>query len=603
MEFETACDDEERAAIVRVRAVRLDGQACFETDGPNALASAFEQFNNRGAFEVFVWDMPFFGCFCDTYAARAGLTEYDKAEKKTCYKGKKIAVAACYSVLYGAAYGILNFRLSMPRTAKTHEFGGGRVGAMHSVEYRGLHGFFHGSTETSVFDALGIPQGDPLERGRALLEEFLRELSELSGEDATRREYLSSVYTVGGAARRAYLKCRYGVGRLPRYHKEHEATEAMDDYLRTRRLQLSGMCFFPADTRGVLHEGELYKYDVNGLYSATSNECGELTFPRASTFEEFERDRDPSHVYIIVVSGLIAFRRKDMPNVFMEPFGGLDSNIIDIPNEFAMFRELWDALHRFYIFEEFDVIKVLRMEKRHDSAIIDYNEKFQALKASATVEGNAVKRELAKNFLNNLVGKFTQRTRYATIVPKYDRERDIIDFERGEVIDNWEKGHFDFIRGAYIYTMARVRVMIDIANVCGGRDGAAAHHFYTDTDSIVTDLRIPAEYVDPVRLGAYKLERVYTAFGVMGKKVYYGRTSDGVDELTAAGMPKGAVMRYIRETYGDGLSPPEVWAILTSGARYELPYKVRVKGGAAVRYTLTAVGETDVDNLILYGED
>ena len=452
-----------------------------------------------------------------------------------------------------------------------------------------------------ILSGFGISADNPADAGRVLLKDFFEKFTELAGEDATALGYLRNVYTIGGAARRAYLKIRYPKGNLKTYQKYHHCDEKFEDYFRIRHLQLSGMCFFPEKRRGELVKKTIYKYDVNGLYSYTANTCGELTYPRRASFNEFVRDRSFDVVYIIVVEGLIAYRKRGMPNAFADPYGGTDADVIHIEGEFAMFRDLWDALHLYYDFEEYKVIDVFKCEKRGDPSMQEYNERFQRMKSAAAERGDALSRSLAKGFLNNLIGKFTQRTKYIEANARYNECTDMVEFVEGDILNNWEKGHFDFIRGAYIYTMARVQVMLDIARVCKGDGGAAAHHFYTDTDSIVTDIPLPSEMVDPYRLGAYKLERKYSAFGVMGKKLYYGRTQDGQDELTAAGIPKGLVVEEIHKLYGDELTPEETWQVLLSGAAYEAYFNSRTKGGGAQLLSPVHVGEVDVDKIFFGG--
>lgn len=597
--FTTEYDDvEERAYFTGVRAVRLDGGARFEVTGADSLERFYEALNNRGAVFAFCWNMGYFGTFCDLYALRKGMPTFKDAAKRKTGGRNKAAAQECFTTLYAGGRGVLSFRLTLKRTHMTHEYRSGKIGGLHTVEYRGLSVFFHERGIEYVAGDLGVKVDDELEAGRIILSLWAEAFTRLVGEDVLSVAYLRKVYTIGGAAKRYYLRIKCPNGNIKTYHKTHDADEEMEDYLRTRHLQLSGLCFFPNALRGELVTGGVKKYDVNGLYSATANTCGELTYPREATFEEFIRDRESGAKYIIIVRNFIAYRKPNMPNVFMDWITGGNGDVIQIESDFACFRELWDTLRLFYDFEEFDVIRVFKMRKIHDPAIVKYNDHFQEEKARAARLGDQTMRELAKNMLNNLVGKFTQQTKYVEIIPTYDAVHDRVDFKQGEVVDNWKNGHFDFVRGAYIYTMARVKVMQDVYHFCTMDGTAASRHYYTDTDSIITDAELPADVVDPFRLGAYKLEREYSAFGVIGKKVYYGRTVEGVDELTVAGIPKGLVMREIRELYGEDLTVSQVWQILLSDAAYAVPHCTRVSGGGHYSPVLVRVREIDIDKII-----
>lgn len=592
----TATYDEgtQQAVISRVTAVRADGGSEFEIDGGDVLRRVFEAFNNRGANVVWVWDMGYFGMWCDYYALKTGMKLYKDAEKGGLKK--TTPMERCYNVMYAGGAGCIDFKITLERTAYTHEYGKKSKSNLHSVEYRGMSEFFRDEPLEDVMAGFGITETGA-RGGVKLLNAFLDKLSELAGEDVRTREYLQSVYTIGGAAKRKYLKIRYPNGSLRTYQKEHPQDEEGEDYLRMRHLQLGGMCFFPLEKRARLYKGTIRKYDVNGLYSATANGCGELTFPRPSTWDDFVKDRREDRVYIVVLKGLIAYKKAGMPPVFSDPIGTGDGNIIEFDGEIALFRELYDALKAFYDLEEFEVVRVLVCDKKLDNAMMEYNDHFQTIKAKAARDGDALGRGLAKLFLNNLIGKFTQRTKYREVVPFYNPETDMVEFRQGELVDKWERRHFDYVRGAYIYVMARVKVMLDIARLSRvvGVD-VAAHHYYTDTDSIVTDIELEPEMVDPYRLGAYKLEDTFSAFGVIGKKAYYGRTVDGKDKLIAAGIRRGLVIGEIHAACGDDIDAELVWQILNSEAQYTMQCVMRVHGGGALLGMPVRVHELDIED-------
>lgn len=570
--YQTAYDGT-RATVTHVAAVSADGKVRREWD---SLDAALHGVSELGAVVAYVWDMSTWGCFLDHYALSRGMKHADEVERTNAY-GR--VADECWNALYAAGRGVMNFKLTLRRTRKTHNFGGGRIGALHTVEYRGLSAFFGGMRLDETATACNA-DGEGADALRVIYMEYVRIYSRLSGEDVQTRAYMSRVYTIGGAARRKYLQTRYGVDSLARYQKEHSATEAMEDYLRERRLLLSGMCFFPDAAVRKLHTGTLYKYDVNSLYTSIADTAGELGFPEETDFNAFCRDRSDEYAYIIVVKDFRAWLKKDAAPVFQSPFpavGGTGNNI-NIDHQIAMFRELWDALHKYYLFEDFEIVTVLRCKKLNDPAIVQYNRYFEGEKMKADAEGDKLLRRVCKLYMNNIIGKMSQKTKYIPIIPRYNAANDMVAFARGEMVDNWEKGHFDFVRGAYIYTLARVRVMEDIYRFMGAKSGI--YHYYTDTDSIVTDLKMPEDAIDPRKIGAYKVERTYDAFGVIGKKVYYGHSAEAGDELICAGIPRGLVLSQIADAYGD-LPPDGVFCVLKMDMKYHVPRHIRVSGGAA----------------------
>lgn len=583
-----------KAFIIEATAARKDGKR-LTWQGEDCTAQIFETLNNNGAAVVWVWNMEEFGSFCDYYALSRGMTAWQNAAKQKSGNG---AAEECYNILYAAQHGVLMFRLTLKRTRKTHEYGHGKIGGLHTVEYRGIKAFFRGRELFEVIQDLHIQGNDPAERGINLYKAFVPAFAELTGEDIENVYTLRNVYTIGGAARRKYLNIKYGTPRLPPYHKDFFQTEEGDNYFRQRKLLLSGMCFFPEVNHGKLIKKRLFKYDVNGLYSFIANNVGALGQPQKSDYTEFRRDKSGKYAYILIIKYAMLCRRVEMPNCFSNPFTHETGNIIEITDEWAVFGEVWDMLNKYYMLEEFEVEEVYKCRHVSDPAIIKYNEFFAAQKAQAKVAGNHTSYMLSKLFLNNICGKMVQNTLYRACVPYYSEEDDAVHFQNGELIDNWERGHFHFVRGAYIYSMARVKVMTDIYELTKSADRPIDHHFYTDTDSIITDMELPAQMVDDNELGKYKVEEIYTHFGVIAPKTYYGYTEDSRHTLTVAGLKKRIVFNEISAAYGDGLTAEQFWTALTTPTAYNMPVITRISGGSATLICPTKIGEYDTSQLL-----
>lgn len=586
-----------KARITRATAARGDGRR-LEWGGEDVLSQIVQDLTNRGATLVYCWDMAELGAYLEYYALSNGLSHYDEANKQ---KGRKGVAEQCYNILYTGNFGILSARITLRRTAKTHDYGGGNIGGLHTVEYRGLAPLFGGGEFEQVIKDFNVGGDTPAARGINLAYTFFNTFEKLTGEKYLQAGVLTRVYTIGASATREYLHIKYGKGKgLEAYHREFYAAERMEDYLRARKLLLGGLCAFPYEVRGKLFEGvTLNKYDVNSLHPAKANECGSLGYPERTTFEDFaHNERTEEYAYIIIFDYALLFRRDGAPDLFYNPFTHEGGAVIEINEEWAVFGELFRALQLFYQFEDFNVKAVLRCRRKPDLAIIAFNDKYSRLKIEAKQTHNFSVYMFAKLHLNALIGKWAQASKYREILAAYDREQDTVIHAAGKLVNKWEKKHFDYIRGAYVYVMSRVQVMRDIFELTADTDNPRAHHFYTDTDSIVTDLEMSADRLSDVELGKYKLEKRYSAFGVIALKTYYGVTTDGDEELIAAGMRKGSILAQVRDKYGGDLPPALTWKALTSGEEFTLRAHMTISGGSVFHDFPVKLGKIDITKML-----
>lgn len=484
---------------------------------------------------------------------------------------------------------MLNFRITQRRTRSTHrQYLKRGVDSYHTTEFRGIAPYFGGLKLREVCKSLKLTETSKCDLMYLLVEYLESTYKEIGDFEFLSRHFLQSTYTVGRAARSIYLKMRYGGDSLKAYQREHPQSEELEDYFRARKLLLGGMCITNPDYKGKLfirkNPNSIKKYDVNGLYSYIANECGELSPPEPTDEETFYSDSSGEWVYIIVLRGLLGYRKCDKSPVFADPYTHIEDNIIEFNTEYAIFGELFKELDNFYDIEEGWIKRVYRCRKKPDKVMQEYNARLVAFKDKGRSEDNRALYVISKIFLNALIGKFLQATKFLTIEASYNAEEDMVYLEHGKTVNNnWEGKHFDFIRGAYIYTMARVKVMRDLTRVfatCGKK--MYYHHWYTDTDSIVTDIDFPKDMLSQTELGKYKLEEEYNYFGVVCKKVYYGRNIKGEDKLIAAGIPKEELIRLIEEAYTSGLTPFQYFDFINNGRELELPTRVRVPGGCDI---------------------
>ena len=485
------------------------------------------------------------------------------------------------------------FRVTLARTAKTHAYGSGCIGGLHTVEFRGLGSFLRGRTFAECCDDFGALSGVDMYKA------FATAYLECTGEDIANVYVYRNVYTIGGAAKRTYLTLKYGTPALSKYHKEFPQDEDEEDYFRRRRLLLGGMCFYDGSARGRFVEGDINKYDINSLYPHTANIVGALGRPEVSDHRTFARDKTGDYEYILVLSDVVAFKRDPrLPDVFSDPFEGLSGNVIEVGSngdEWAVFGTLWRELQKFYMFEEFEIKRVFRCKKIPDPAMMMFNDKFYQLKASAKARGDRTAYLVSKLFMNALCGKFSQYSKYRETLAYFNKEEDCVQFKEGDIVNRWKKSHFHFIRGAYIYAMARVRVMRDIYTLWNG-DKNGFVDIYTDTDCIITRSVLPVEWVDNARLGAYKLEAEYTGFGVLSKKVYYASGEE--EKVVVAGVRRGEVLAQARELCGPAASSRTMWTALSGGTIWQAPIVARVPYGAAKINIECVLKDINIENLL-----
>ena len=588
----------EHAYICYGRAVRLsDGKSMdWDGNGSDVLEQILDFFTNQGAVYVFVWDIDLFGAFLEYNVLKNGFPHFDDVEK---VKGSTRPKEPCYSCLYAGGHGMLNFRITLRRTRYTAAYRGGRIGGLHTVEYRGMAPYFQNEPRQDINKAAGLEEDDfTAEGGRTILYAFAKEFERLTGEPVFTYEFMRRVYTIGGAAKRKYLKIRYGKASMAAYHKEHPQDEGQEDYFRARKLLLPGLISFSPTSAGMLVDRPLRKYDVNGLYSFTANNVGELGTPEECSFREFVHG-DPEYEFIIILSELRGWQKKDKCAAFLNPFTRERTRIPELQEgqEIALFRPLWYELRQYYFFDSFKILRCLKLKKKQDPAIIKYNAFFQDEKRLADEEKNGVRRMLAKLFLNIILGKMSQSSKFFEVVARLDEKTDTVNLDRGKLVNKWEKSHFDYIRGAYIYQMARVKVLQDIRAYIG--PDVSAHHFYTDTDSIVTDIEFPADAISKTETGKYKIEEEYTAFSVLGAKQYYGRTKEGEDKITAAGIPRGNAIKILKDKYGD-LTPSEIVQKLKDDeTKFPVPFNHRCPGGAFRDVLNVSLKSINVDRMLI----
>lgn len=574
------CEGVTRTAVSEVK-VATDSGTEHKFEGLDAF---FEWCTNERITYAFCWDFGYWGMFFDYWALSRGLPEFNPEETKRGGNGRSVG-EECFSAFY-AANGIMGFKLTLKRTKSTHrQYLDKSKDSYHTTSFRGLRPYYGNLKYEAVIEGLyhKIIEESPFVL-RMLWENCVKVYKRICDIDLSDRNKCRNIYTAGKCAQEVYLKMRYGKNSLKSYQKEHSTSKSLENYFRERNLLLGGMCVSNPQTEGRLLKRIVYrpirKYDRNGLYSFISDKAGELFYDGETTVREcFEKPKEGA-VYILTVRKVFMRHKKGVPYPFFDPHSkaGRNSNV-EMAHEWCVFKELWEALQNYYDIEEGEIVKITRYRKSQDPFMITYNKYFANLKVEGKESGDTALYYIAKIFKNGLLGKFSQKTIYREQAAYYDDQIDMVRFDSGKLVDRWDRKHFDYVRGAYIYTMARVAMMNDIYRYfsAGGKN-RFNHYFYTDTDSIVTDIDLPAADISDTEEGKYKIEDEYVCFGVLAPKEYYGYTVNAEHSLTCAGIPRADVVKAVTKAYPKGISAEEFFRYFSGNLTIEIA--TRVSGGA-----------------------
>jgi len=146
-------------------------------------------------------------------------------------------------------------------------------------------------------------------------------------------------------------------------------------------------------------------------------------------------------------------------------------------------------------------------------------------------------KERYKLLLNALYGKFATNPKHIGKIPYL--ENDKVCFKNGPV----EIGKPIYTAlSAFVTAYSRQQLLNTIQNNYD-------NFVYCDTDSIHLLGEIQGEIVDDKKLGAYKLEKIYTISKYLAQKTYYGITAENKKDIKIAGCPKNVKEKISFENF------------------------------------------------------
>lgn len=193
----------------------------------------------------------------------------------------------------------------------------------------------------------------------------------------------------------------------------------------------------------------------------------------------------------------------------------------------------------------------------------EYIEHWSALKEKAKEEGKKADYQIAKMFLNALIGKFGGRSSGRQCKPILDDDGVVIyraqgRSERSSIYSPLALFTTAYARCDIVRTVEKIR---DFGFRKYGRDC----WIYTDTDSIGVNLPIEDLQeldkeieLDDSLLGAYKLEKVFSNARFLHAKCYMIVDYSGIPHATIAGMPKELAKRLNFDQFRIGFTTDSI---------------------------------------------
>ena len=284
--------------------------------------------------------------------------------------------------------------------------------------------------------------------------------------------------------------------------------------------------------------------DVNSMYpgvmASMHGEWLPYGFPRAVD-EDYKLRED--EVDILLVDARPVLKKDVLPWLhYKNVLGHSNEEYIydcETPLPFALTRPDLDLFKETYEsnYWKFKGRIVFKSEQNQFTPYINH---WNGIKQEASITGDEGTRQLAKDMMNNLSGRFALNPERESKLPHFDFEKNKVVYEE---IESRTKPWY-VATSAFITANARKRIVTDAMKF--GSD-----FVYADTDSLHIlngnkyDLESMLE-INPVQLGYYKIEEIWKEAKYLRSKAYYhrGRTFNldpkNQREIKCGGLPENA---------------------------------------------------------------
>lgn len=485
--------------------------------------------------QILIYNGDYFFAFLDSWVYNKHIGIYSDNSYARIYND-------CYSLRNGE--GVSYQRKLWLKTKKNNSTD--RHYRLSSTEFINFGNMFGGMAFKDALKAYDISPTDDIKDLAQLVDRFDKELYNLLGFNYIKGEKVIG-WTMGSIAKRYYLSLKYPMSNKPlmQYLQNYPAYQKLEYRLRLARLLVGGLLYVKDNKE----YSNVYKYDINSLFGYVEKNIPALVGIQSAIENEFFNPKEEFE-YIIVAKDIMLECKKEYIPLDINPFELYSCNkkFITITGPVAFFRPYWEIITKYYNIIDITPICYYKCIKEEDPAIQIYVDKLYSKKTEQKRNNNFNHSLVVKFLLVNLHGKFSQSTINSNQI--LENKEGIIHSKTISIKDNWTYSHFDYIRGAYIYTMAKVYMMKLIAEIIEQRPSFKDELLYSDTDSLIST--VPLEQyikVDPYILGAFKLEYKYKKFKAYAPKVYAGISEENEYKLTAAGINKEEVLIYLKNNY------------------------------------------------------
>lgn len=409
----------------------------------------------------------------------------------------------------------------------------------------------------------------------------------------------ASAWTAGGMAKKYYLTLKGQT--LTQYQNSHKKNIKFEYDMRLKGLLPAGLMYVKDTNLHIAQEANyIRKFDKNSLFAYVmckyNNDlsgfikCTEKDYAK----HIYSKHRDENKVFILDIKYALFRLREGRPHILQNEFelctGAKGNQYFEIKNQ-ALFDRYFQVLQDYYTLLDLELETVYYATARPDDALKKYISTLYAAKTTYRENREIDKSNFVKLLLNNLHGKFAQKTISSPFT--YVMENNALKkVYSSEIIDEWEKKRFHFERGAYIYTLARVEMIREILYLEKKYTPAIWEKiYYIDTDCIITDADIQLDI--GLGLGQYKIEHEYQFFSALvpAGKAYYGIYNWGLVDLVVAGIDVKQIHKQI-PLFSNFLYFDEY--IKLSEHTYTVKVLKRLKGGTdyvTIRRALVGTGE------------
>lgn len=323
-------------------------------------------------------------------------------------------------------------------------------------------------------------------------------------------------------------------------------------------------------------------FDVNSLYPWVMHDCP-LPYGEGIYFEgQYEKD-ELYNLYVQMITCQFELKEGYIPTI------QLKNNLSFIPTEYLETSGVEEvtmcltSVDLEIFLEHYEVYNLVYHSgwkfKSTTGLFTPYIDKWMKVKIESTLNGNKAMRTLAKLMLNALYGKFALNPNVQSKIPYY--ENGMIKYRLGEK-ETREPLYIPV--GVFITAWARHKTITSAQKVYD-------KFIYADTDSLHLELDLPKEIlelpekelekltttdlikygvdiphdfeIDPVALGAWKLESRFTRARFIRQKSYMEDNNPpetwGTDDynpdllkITCAGMPKQCYPYVTWENFHEG---------------------------------------------------